>query len=120
MICKRCGGGDFVKNGTVRGVAKVKCKHCGAQSDVMARPEGERIEQEKYFKAHPEWIRNQAIVLYCLGLSMTAVGKFLKVVTTTVMRWVEHYARNHCSKPAPGSVVVVEIDEMWHFLKKTL
>lgn len=117
-VCLKCGGEDFVKNGTVRGVPKVKCKKCGAQSDVMARAEEDRIPHERHFKAHPDWKRSQGVALYCLGLSMSAVGKFLKVGTTTVMRWVESFARKNCVKTPPESVVVVELDEMWHFLKK--
>lgn len=117
--CKNCGGQRFVKNGSSRGVQKLKCKTCGVQSDVLARPEGERIEQDKHFKSYPKWMRHQAIALYCLGLSLTAIGKFLKIGTTTVMRWVAHYAREECAKPIPGSAAVVEIDEMWHFLKKS-
>lgn len=118
MVCLKCEGKDFVKNGSVRGIPKVKCRHCGAQSDVMARPAGDRLPHERHFKPHPEWTRYQAVALYCLGLSMTAVGKLLKIGTTTVMRWVEGFSRRNCRKPEPGSVVVVELDEMWHFLKK--
>ena len=118
-VCFKCKNETFVKNGTVRGVPKVKCKVCGAQSDVMARPENDRVPHERYFKAHPEWKRSQGVALYCLGLSMRSVGKFLKVSTRTVMRWVEGFSRTHGAKPTPESVVIMELDEMWHFLKKS-
>ena len=35
------------------------------------------------------------------------------------LRWVRDHARDHCPKPEPsGRAVVVELDEMWHFVEK--
>jgi hypothetical protein len=34
---------------------------------------------------------------------------------------VRDYAREHYEKPAPtGQAVILEVDEMWHYLKKSL
>jgi hypothetical protein len=27
------------------------------------------------------------------------------------------YAKTHCKKPEPGSAVIVELDEFWHFIE---
>jgi transposase len=27
------------------------------------------------------------------------------------------YAKTHCEKPEPGSAVIVELDEFWHFIE---
>ena len=29
MICEKCGGGDFCKNGVNTGIQRYKCKNCG-------------------------------------------------------------------------------------------
>jgi hypothetical protein len=45
----------------------------------------------------------------------------LKVSTPAVLRWVRLFAEKTYEKPQPGEAVIVELDEMWHFLcsKKT-
>src|SRR4051812_48787892 len=61
-----------------------------------------------------------AIELYCLGLSMNAVAKRVGVSAQSMLRWVRDHAHAHCPKPEParGGTAVVEIDEVWHFVKK--
>ena len=62
-----------------------------------------------------------AIMLYTLGLSMNAIAKILHVSTPAVFYWIKDFAQKTCQKPKPSSAIVVELDEMWHFLnlKKT-
>jgi len=46
-------------------------------------------------------------------------AKLLGVSTPSVMAWIEQFAEVFAQKPEPeGRAVVVELDEMWHFLKK--
>lgn len=106
--CKRCGG-RTVKNGSVHGLGKRQCKECGFQS-VGRDSRGKSQE-----------VRDFGVWLYCHGLSMSAVGKALGVSATAVMKWIQKAARTHGAKPDPGRAVIVELDEMWHFLgsKKT-
>ena len=52
-----------------------------------------------------------------MGLSMTAIGKILHYHTSTIMRWVRKYAKAGCRKPEPKGEIVVELDEMWHYIK---
>jgi transposase len=50
---------------------------------------------------------------------MNALGKMFGVWTSTVMKWLRRYATDHCEKPVPsGKAIVMEIDEMWYYLKK--
>ena len=46
-------------------------------------------------------------------------GKILKVGTTSVQRWVKKFVRDFAVKPVSGDAVVVEVDEMWHYLKQS-
>src|SRR3954468_21791337 len=40
--------------------------------------------------------------------------------TPSVQAWIERFAEAYAQKPEPeGRAVVVELDEMWHFLKKS-
>jgi hypothetical protein len=41
---------------------------------------------------------------------------------TTILHWVNDWAKEHYSKPIPKGEILVELDEMHHFLqsKKTL
>jgi hypothetical protein len=59
--------------------------------------------------------------LYVIGLSMNAIGRMLKVEPSTILYWVKNFALKTYQKPAPQGEVVIELDEMWHFLcsKKT-
>ena len=58
--------------------------------------------------------------LYCAGLSLNATGKRLGVSAQSVMRWIRDHARRTTapSRRPTGRAVVVEIDEMWHFVEK--
>src|SRR5918996_1366281 len=60
-----------------------------------------------------------AVLLYLSDLSMNRTARLLGVSTPTVMAWIERFAEVYAQKPEPeGRAVVVELDEMWHFLKK--
>jgi hypothetical protein len=51
---------------------------------------------------------------------MNRTAKLLGVSTPSVMAWIEQFARAYAQKPAPeGRALVVELDEMWHYLKKS-
>jgi len=105
LYCKKCGGENHVKAGFVEGEQRYKCKACGCKF-VPTRQHG-KTEKEKM----------TAIWLYCHGLSLRTIAKFFKVTAASVLKWVRTYARDNYEKPAPQSdAVIVELDEMWHFL----
>jgi transposase len=51
---------------------------------------------------------------------MNRTAKLLGVSTPTVQAWLEQFAAAYAQKPEPqGRAVVIELDEMWHYLKKS-
>src|ERR671917_413799 len=108
MSCKRCGSDRSVKNGLMRGKQRYLCKECGlAFTDTPAR-------------GKPLALKAAAVLLYVSGLSMNRTAKLLGVSTPTVQAWLEQFAAAYAQKPEPeGQAVVIELDEMWHYLKKS-
>ena len=84
------------------------CKACGLNfTDTPAR-------------GKPLALKVAAVLLYVSGLSMNRTAKLLGVSTPTIQAWREQFAAAYAQKPEPeGRAVVIELDEMWHYLKKT-
>ena len=104
--CPKCNSFETVKNGFICNRQRYKCKGCGYQftrTTLRGRP-----MRDKLF----------AIVLYMHGLSLNAIAKIFKVSAPAVLKWVRKFARDNYEKPKPGSAVVMEVDEMWHYLQK--
>ena len=107
MNCPRCGHEHTVKNGSVKGKPRRKCKSCGYQF-TRTLPMGKPVGRKAL-----------AIVLYLSGLSMRRIGTICGVSRQSVLNWVRDFAVEHAKKPEPhGETVVLELDEMWHFLEK--
>ena len=108
LRCKGCGGEEHVKNGFMRGKQRYRCKACGLNfTDTPPR-------------GMPLRLKAEAVLLHVSGLSMNRTAKLLGVSTPTVQAWIERFARVYAQKPEPeGRAVVVELDEMWHYLKKS-
>ena len=108
LRCKRCGAEEHVKNGFMKGLQRYRCKACGLNfTDTPPR-------------GMPLRVKATAVLLYLSGLSMNRTAELLGVSTPTVMAWIERFAKDQAQKPEPeGRAVVVELDEMWHFLKKS-
>lgn len=105
--CPACGGVRLIRSGHACGRQRWRCKGCGRQF-TRTLPRGK-----------PQAVKDEAVALYCTGLSMNAMGKRLGVSVQSVMRWVRDHARTRCPKPAPsGDTAVVELDEVWHFVQK--
>ena len=105
MRCKKCGGDKHVKSGFVKGEQRYKCKDCGCKF-VPTRHHG-RPEKDKLL----------AVWLYMHGLSFRAIAKLFKVSVKATYDWVKAYAKEKYVKPEPkGRAVIVELDEMWHYL----
>jgi hypothetical protein len=50
---------------------------------------------------------------------MNALGKMFGVRTSSVLKWIRRYATEHGAQPEPqGTAIVLELDEMWHYLQK--
>ena len=108
MKCKRCYSDKIGKNGKREGQQCYICKNCSHQ---FISEFGRHTPQEEQI----------AVLLYCLGLSFTAIAQVLFVHPSTILRWVRKYAHKNCKKPIPKGEIVIELDEMWHFIhsKKT-
>jgi insertion element IS1 protein InsB len=60
--------------------------------------------------------KRAAVTLYGHGLSLRCVGRLLATSAHSVIRWVSEYVETCCFKPVPEGAVVIEVDEMWHYL----
>jgi len=107
MRCGKCGSEECVKAGFNHGRQRYKCKKCGRQ-----------FTQESDKNAGK---RAQSLYLYIVGLSMNTIGRMMNVAPSTILYWVRNFALRAYEKPVPQEEVVIELDEMWHFLgsKKT-
>src|SRR4051812_39897569 len=104
------GGGGDVKKGVMRGGERYRRKACGLNF-TGTPPRG-----------MPLRVKVEAVLPYLSGLSMNRTAKLLGVSTPSVQAWIERFAEVYARKPEPepeGRAVVVELDEMWHFLKKS-
>ena len=108
LRCKACGSEEQVKNGFMRGKQRYRCKACGLNfTDTPPR-------------GKPLALKVTAVLLYVSGLSMNRTAKLLGVSTPTVQDWLERFAQAYAHKPEPeGRALVIELDEMWHYLKKS-
>ncbi len=110
MECKKCGGKEHNKNGFVKGHQRYKCKNCGYQFVPTLQ------------KGFDEQTKLIACLLYISGLSLRTIARLLHTSATSVLSWVRKFALENYEKPQPNSeAVIVQLDEMWHFLhlKKT-
>src|SRR5215212_8562636 len=108
LCCKRCGSEEHVKNGLMRGQQRYLCKECGLNfTDTPPR-------------GKPLALKAAAVLLYVSGLSMNHTAKLLGVSTSTIQAWLEQFAAAYAQKPElEERAVVIELDEMWHYLKKS-
>jgi hypothetical protein len=60
--------------------------------------------------------RAMALYLYAVGLSMNAIARMVGVEPSAVLYWIGNFALRVHEKPTPQGAVVIELDEMWHFL----
>ena len=105
--CPKCGSNKTVKNGQANGHPKRKCKDCTYQYTKNNLP------------GAPQNVRLACVLLYVRGLSMNSIAKLFNYTPPAVLRWIKAFGRQHFFKPEPISdSVVLEIDEMHHYLKK--
>lgn len=109
ICCKRCGASDHVMNGKVRGFQRYLCQACGCNF-TMTPPRGK-----------PPAMKALAVLLYAMGnVSFGSIARLLGVSDVAVLNWVRDEARKLPEPSTKGDVVVVTLDEMWHFVKKRL
>ena len=91
----------------MRGKQRYRCRACGLNfTDTPPR-------------GKPLALKVTAVLLYVSGLSMNHTAKLLGVSTLTVQDWLERVAQAYAQKPEPKDrTPAIELDEMWHYLKK--
>lgn len=105
--CPTCHSERAVPNGSAAGKPKKRCQQCGYQF-TRTTPRGKPLQTKIL-----------AVLLYLRGLSMNRGATLCGVSAQAVSNWIRAFARGHYEKPAPeGKAVVLEVDEMWHYLKK--
>ncbi len=107
--CKFCQSTDTFKNGQVRKLQRYKCKACN------------RNFTETALRGVPAKEKLKALMLYASGLSMNRIAQLFGVSAVAVMKWIRTLGNTLCHKIEPSSedqVIVMEVDEFWHFLKK--
>ena len=106
-MCKKCGSEKRVKAGFIEGEQRYLCKNCGCKY-VPTKQRGK-----------PDSMKLMAIWLYCHGLSFRTLAKFFNVNVRSVFTWVKTFAKLNYIKPEPTSDgVIIELDEMWHYLRQ--
>src|SRR5271154_2617407 len=109
VCCKRCGVADHVKNAIVRGLQRCHCLSCGCNF-TTAPPRGK-----------PPAMKALALLLYAMGnVSFCSIARILGVSDVAVLNWVRDEARKLPEPSLKAELVVVTLDEMWHFVKKRL
>jgi transposase-like protein len=107
LRCKRCGGGEHVENGFMKGLRRYR-REAGGLNLADTPPRGMPLRVEV-----------TAVLLYLGGLSMNRTAKLLGVSTPSATAWIERFAEAYAQKPEPeGRAAAVELDEMGHVLKK--
>jgi transposase len=92
----------------MQGQQRYKCKGCGYNFIDKAR------------RGHSQSTIGLAVWLYLSGLPLRRIARLFDVSTPAVLKWVKKFALKNAPKPVPSGegVAVVEMDEMWHYLKK--
>lgn len=105
--CPKCHSEQVVPNGFAAGKPKKRCKQCGYQFTRTA-PRGKPLQTKIL-----------AVLLYLSGLSMNRIATLCGVFAQAVLNWIRAFAQEHYEKPVPeGNAAVLEVDEMWHYIKK--
>ena len=109
LRCKRCESADYARSGMARGHQRYRCRACGCHfTGTPAR-------------GKPPAMKALAVLLYGMGgMSFSAIGRVLGVSDVAVLKWVRAEASALPEPEVSAAVVTVEVDKMWHYLKKSL
>ena len=106
-VCPTCQSERLINNGSAVGKPKKPCKQCGYQF-TRTTPRGK-----------PLATKINAVLLYLSGISMHRIAFLLQVSAQAILNWIRTLAKQYQEKPEPtGNIIILELDEMWHYLKK--
>jgi insertion element IS1 protein InsB len=107
QTCPKCQSDRVIRNGSAAGKPKKQCKQCGYQF-TRTTPRGK-----------PLAMKVNAVLWYLSGISMNRIACLLRVSAQAVLTWIRDLATDYYEKPEPtGRTIVLQLDEMWHYLKK--
>lgn len=106
-VCPKCQSDHLVNNGSAAGKPKKLCQQCGYQF-TRTTP-----------RSKPLKTKINAVLCYRSGISMNRMAFLLRGPAPSVLNWIRAFAKEHEEKPAPmGTMIVLELDEMWHYLEQ--
>jgi hypothetical protein len=111
MNCPKCESERKVKNGTIKGVQKYKCKACNYSYSVMIKS-----------TAKPLSVKRKALQLYLEGLGFRSIGRILDVSNVSVLNWIRSFGEQvKALQKITEEIKIVELDEMHSYIgqKKT-
>ena len=107
VICKKCSSDLIVKNGSVRGKQRYRCKKCELNFvEGDARTNG-RIAAKKAL----------CVLFYSLGkVSFNMLAKIFNTWPSLTYRWVMEAGVSLPEYNVSNEIKEMEFDEMWHFI----
>ena len=107
MECPKCNSSHVVKNGSVKRIPKHLCRNCGFQFTRIT-PRGKPLKTKIL-----------AVVLYMSGISFNRIGEICSVSAQSALNWIKKFGVENAARPKPeGQTVILELDELWHYLQK--
>ena len=110
ICCKKCWSTEYVKNGNANGNQRYKCKNCKCN----------------FTDTNVPWVaistKLDALRLYLEWMWLRAIGRFLWYSNVSILNRIRSFGKlaelHHQTKEKHGEIFVMELDELWHFVKK--
>jgi insertion element IS1 protein InsB len=102
--CCKCKSKSTVRAGFVKGKQRYKCKECHRRFVIAVKI---KIKQKQ---------KQLAIALYLEGLGLRSAGRISGVSHVTVVNWIRKESKSQ-KRILPQSAPIIEIDELYYFLK---
>ena len=80
IVCSKCSCEKIVKNGTIKGRQRYKCKNCEFNFTI-----------EKKGRGKPESEKRKALHLYLEGMGFRGIGRVLNVSNVSVLKWIRSF-----------------------------
>ena len=112
MECVHCGSKKTKKYGKPKGIQRYKCNSCGKHF---------RDNPNSYTKAD----KDKAIEYYLNNCGVRKTARFIGCSSGTIIDWVREYAQQvrqqaeETPKKADEEADIIEMDEIYTFVKKT-
>ena len=106
--CNKCGSGQSARGGVVAGKQRRRCRVCGCHFREGDGRTDAGVAAKKAL----------CVLLHATAkASFRALGRALGVDHTLVHRWVREFGESLPGPEAPGGIMEMEFDEMWHFVE---